>query len=229
VVEAALSCNSFAGKTARTAGIHAEDGSTFPAGCRRESFRRAPERCQSKCSGPDPCPCQPASSYRTDRKPRCGSLSRTGVGEQNDHVGAVADRFNGQNTAVGGFHGLQSIADNVEENLHQLISISRTPGRTDSSCKSMRVVPERRSRAAKLHGVVHDGVDVEERALRRTGARNSADCQPASLCAAPDHGFLKRWCALSPELSDVGKQVGKAENGRERIVDFVGRAGGELA
>src|SRR5437016_4791206 len=48
----------------------------------------------------------------------------TTVGEQNDHVAAVADRLDRQNTARGCLHSFQGVADNVEENLHQLISIT---------------------------------------------------------------------------------------------------------
>ena len=53
----------------------------------------------------------------------------TGVGEQDDNVAAVTDRFDCQNAARGCFHGLQRIANNVEENLHQLISISAHAGK----------------------------------------------------------------------------------------------------
>src|SRR5260370_1068458 len=41
----------------------------------------------------------------------------TGVREQNYDVGAVADCFDCENTAVGHFHGFQGVVDNVEENL----------------------------------------------------------------------------------------------------------------
>src|SRR5258708_1178675 len=34
----------------------------------------------------------------------------TGVGKQDDDVGAIADRFDCKNTAVGRFHGLQGVA-----------------------------------------------------------------------------------------------------------------------
>src|SRR5437879_12898736 len=53
----------------------------------------------------------------------------TTVGEQNDHVAAVADRLDRQNTARGCLHGFQGVADNVEENLHQLISITAHAGK----------------------------------------------------------------------------------------------------
>src|SRR6266550_8176577 len=53
----------------------------------------------------------------------------TTVGEQDDNVAAVADRFDRQNTARGCLHGFQGVADNVEENLHQLISITAHAGK----------------------------------------------------------------------------------------------------
>src|SRR5467141_3364009 len=53
----------------------------------------------------------------------------TTVGEQDDNVAAVADRFDGHHTARGCFHGFQGVADNVEENLHQLISITAHTGK----------------------------------------------------------------------------------------------------
>src|ERR1700688_1681337 len=53
----------------------------------------------------------------------------TTVGEQDDHVAAVADRFDRQNTARGCFHGFQGVADNVKENLHQLISVTAHSGK----------------------------------------------------------------------------------------------------
>ena len=52
----------------------------------------------------------------------------TTVGEQDDNVTTVADRLDCQNTARGCFHGLERVADNVEENLHQLISVSAHAG-----------------------------------------------------------------------------------------------------
>jgi len=96
-----------------------------------------------------------------------------GIGEQDHDVPAVADRLDRQNAAVGRFHGFQSVADNVEENLHQLISISsntREDGlelQFDACCSGAQV--ER----AKLHGVVHHRIDVKERALRRHLARET--------------------------------------------------------
>src|SRR5437016_1531940 len=48
----------------------------------------------------------------------------TGVGEKDDDVAAIADCFDGEDTAFGGFHGFQGVTDDVEENLHQLISFS---------------------------------------------------------------------------------------------------------
>src|SRR5437016_2504186 len=53
----------------------------------------------------------------------------TTVGAQDDNVATVADGLDCQNTARGRFHGLQRVADNVEENLHQLISVSAHAGK----------------------------------------------------------------------------------------------------
>ena len=50
--------------------------------------------------------------------------SRTRVGEKDDHVAAVTNCLDGEDAAFGGFHGFQGVADDVEENLHQLISVS---------------------------------------------------------------------------------------------------------
>src|SRR5713226_1264387 len=108
----------------------------------------------------------------------------TGVGEQNDHVGAVADRLNGQDTAVGGFHGFQGVADDVEENLHQLISISANAGEDGLELQLDARRPGAQVERAELHGVVHHGVDVEERALSRYLARETQEIANQCFCTA---------------------------------------------
>src|SRR6202035_1070876 len=50
--------------------------------------------------------------------------ARTAIGEQDHHVGAVTNGFDGKNAAIGRFHGIQSITDDVEKNLHQLITVA---------------------------------------------------------------------------------------------------------
>src|SRR6266850_2731512 len=50
------------------------------------------------------------------------------VGKKDHDVGAVTNSFNGKNSSVGRFHGIQSVADDIEENLHQLIAIATDTG-----------------------------------------------------------------------------------------------------
>ena len=47
-----------------------------------------------------------------------------GIGKQNDDVPAVAECLDGQYSAAGGLHRFQSIADDIEKDLHQLIAIT---------------------------------------------------------------------------------------------------------
>ena len=52
----------------------------------------------------------------------------TGVGKQDDDVAPVTQRLDRQNAAFVAFHGIDRIADQVEEDLHQLISITANAG-----------------------------------------------------------------------------------------------------
>src|SRR5258708_14969360 len=108
----------------------------------------------------------------------------TGVGEKDDDVAAIADCLDGEDTAFGGFHGLQGVADDVEENLHQLISVSanaredRLELQLDARCPGAQI------QRTKLHGIVHHGVDVQERSLGGYLASEAQEIAHQGFCAA---------------------------------------------
>ena len=151
------------------------------------------------------------------------------VGEQDDHVGAVAKRLDGENAAFDRFHGVQRIADDVEEHLHQLISIPANPGQDRFELRfnarlGTQVQP------AKLHRIVHHGIDIQKRAFGRHLTRETQQIPHQSSCAAR---LVADFCGGSAcffrHRRIVGQQVGKSQDRRERIIDFVRRPRCKLA
>src|SRR6202521_4078507 len=87
------------------------------------------------------------------------------VGKQDHDVGAVTNGFDGKNSAVGRFHGIQSVADDIEENLHQLIAIAADTGENGFKLQLDARGSGAQVERAELHGIVHHRVDVQERAF----------------------------------------------------------------
>ena len=54
--------------------------------------------------------------------------ARTSVGKKNDDVAAIASRLDGEYAAFMGFHRIDSVVDEVEENLHELIAVAANSG-----------------------------------------------------------------------------------------------------
>src|SRR5690348_9508948 len=61
-----------------------------------------------------------------ERIENAGGFLKTGprVREKDDDVGAIAHRLDSKDSALRGFHGVDGIANHIEEDLHQLVAIS---------------------------------------------------------------------------------------------------------
>src|SRR5580658_2213637 len=110
--------------------------------------------------------------------------ARTGIEEKDDDVSAVAKSLNREDATLGRFHGVDGVADHVEKNLHQLVAIaanSRQDGfELEFDADSAGAEIER----AKLHGIGHHGVDVQEGALRGNLPGEAQEIADERLCAA---------------------------------------------
>ena len=154
--------------------------------------------------------------------------ARPHVGEQNDHLGVLAPGLYRQN-AAGFFHGIRGVAEDVEENLKELGGVTADPrqdGLELSFNANMIVV---QIQGMELQGIRHDGVDIQEHALRRN-LPGKAEQAGNELLGAPRlvadlAGQRFRRLARGRIF---GEQVRIAEYGREGVVDFVSRPGGEL-
>src|ERR1700761_466260 len=153
----------------------------------------------------------------------------TGVGKKNDHAAAIARRLDGKNAALMRFHGIDSVVDEIEKHLHELITVAANT-REDRLELQFNARLWRAIERAKLNCVGDDGVDVEERAFRWHLACKTEQVADERLCAASlVSNFSGGRTSLFGKRRIIGEQIGKSENRRERIVDFVRRPCGELA
>src|SRR5712692_1617246 len=153
-----------------------------------------------------------------------------GVREQDYDVAAVAKGLDGQNAALLRFHGIQGVADDVEKNLHQLISVAAHAGKNRFELQLDLCRPRTQVQRTELHGIVHDGVDIEERSLGGHLARESQEISDQGFCAARlVANFCRGRAGLFRNRGIISEQIGKSQDRRKRIIDFVCRAGGKLA
>ncbi len=154
---------------------------------------------------------------------------RTGVQEQDHDVATVANGFNGEHAAFVGFHGVEGVADDIEENLHELVSVATNAGENGLELKLDARGCGAQVESAKLDGVIHDGVEIEKGAFGGHLARKTEQVPYQGFGAAR---LVADFCCggarFVRDRGIVGEQIGKAEDGGERIINFMSRAGGEL-
>ena len=76
------------------------------------------------------------------------------------------------------------VADDVEENLHQLISIAANARENGFELQFDARGPGAQVERAKLHSIVDHGVDVQERAFGGNLARETQKIADERFCAA---------------------------------------------
>src|SRR5271165_6790925 len=152
-----------------------------------------------------------------------------GIGKEDDNVAAVALRFYRENAAAGFRHGVQSVADDVEKDLHQLIVVAANSGehrlqlQLDARPATMQI--ER----AQLNRVADHSVDIEKSFFR---GHLSRETQQVLHQVAGTPRLLSYFHSSSASAfrkrGIVGQQVGIAQNSRQGIVNFVSGASSQL-
>src|SRR5262249_12674245 len=137
---------------------------------------------------------------------------------------AIASCFYSEDAAFVRFHGVDGVVHDIEEHLHELITISTNAGKHGLELQ----FDSRLGRAierAKLNRVGDDCIDVEKRALRWNLTRKAQEIADERLCPASLISNLRGGGpSFVVQRRVIREQVGKAKNCGERIVDFMRRA-----
>src|SRR5438445_5007774 len=82
-----------------------------------------------------------------------------GVAEQNDYPAAIASGLDGESAAaVGRFHGVDCVVDDVEKNLKQLIAVAPDAGQNRFQLQFDFRGSRTQIKRTELHGVADDRV-----------------------------------------------------------------------
>ena len=93
--------------------------------------------------------------------------SRPGIGKQNRHACAVAHGLDRQRApAVVRLHGVHGVVHNIEEHLHQLISIASYTGKHGFQFEINFCAGVSQIKGTELNGVGDNSVEIEQRTLR---------------------------------------------------------------
>src|SRR5579859_5560158 len=110
--------------------------------------------------------------------------ARASIGKQDDHVAAIAHRFDGQHAAFMRFHGINGIADEIEKHLHELIAISAHSRKNGFELLLDACRRGAKIEGAKLSGIGHNGVDIKKSALGRNLACKAKQITDQRFCPA---------------------------------------------
>src|SRR5271157_2879298 len=127
-------------------------------------------------------------------------------------------------------NGLFRIADEIEEDLNELVGVTGDGRKTGERTEVDFDVVAAQGMLVQLEGAVDDVVEVEHPLLRRSGAREFQKVlhdAGGAACLTVSH-FELALGAIVDALA-IAKQFANAENGGERIVQFVSDAGEHLA
>jgi hypothetical protein len=108
-----------------------------------------------------------------------------------------------------------------------LVAIAANSGENGLELELDANGPSAEIESAKLNGVGHHSIDVEERAFRGDLSRKAEKIAHERFGSASLVANLRRCTAgLLGKRSVVGQEIGEAKDGRQRIVDFVRCTGG---
>ena len=140
----------------------------------------------------------------------------SGIREKHDDVGAVAHGLDSENAALRGFHGVDGVADHIEEDLHQLVSIAANAGKNGLELKLDADGAGAHVESAKLHGIGDHGVDVQKRAFRGNLPGKAEKISDESFCAASlVANFRGRGAGFFGKRRVIGQKIGVAKNRRQ--------------
>src|SRR5208282_2666877 len=79
-----------------------------------------------------------------------------------DHVAAFAQSANEQHAAARGFHGVHRVADQVVENLQQLIRVATNGGKDAAIFQLDANILAAQIKIAQLHGAGEDAIQIQQ-------------------------------------------------------------------
>src|SRR5690349_4165969 len=129
--------------------------------------------------------------------------------------------------------GLLGVGDEIQEDLDELVGVTQDAGKTSVGEKVHFDVVAAQGVFVKLERALDEIVDVEKLLLRRTGTREFEqvlhDARGAAGLAMGEIELAHEGFVLASLASALAKKFGDAEDGGERVVQFVGDAGEHLA
>ena len=153
-----------------------------------------------------------------------------GIGKFDDHVASLAQRADHQYATAGGLHRVHGIADQMIENLEQLVRISANGWKHATAFEFYADIFFAQIQIAKLYGSGEYGIEIEQLLFGRYLPRKAEKVGNQIFCAP---GLLANFFSqrMRPCVSGIlnGQHISITKDGRERIIYFVRRAGGELA
>src|SRR5277367_1625554 len=170
-----------------------------------------------------------AFAYRLGGKKRIENLlrifySRPGVGELHDNLRVVLPRANHQLSAAHLFQSVHRIADQVEENLQDLIGIPSHHRQVHRGVRLDIDVPPSQVQIAQMQSGRNHLIYFQERLLAGNAPRKTQQARHQSFYSAGKRADLFGHHTLPvTQRNIVQEQVGIPQNPRERIVYFVRR------
>src|ERR1700722_13948543 len=156
--------------------------------------------------------------------------ARSGVREFDDDVAAFAQRADEQDAAAGRFHGIHRVADQVVENLQQLIRIAAHGGEDAAIFQLDADIFSAQIKTAKLHHAGENAIAVQQLFFGGDLPRKAEQIVDEILGAASLLAdFIAQSIGASVGRVFDGQHVGITKNRRKRIIDFVRGPRGELA
>ncbi len=129
-----------------------------------------------------------------------------------------------------GLHGVHCVIHNIEEHLHQLISVAAYTGKHGLQLEFNFCTGIAEVKRAQLHSICHHRVEIKQSALGGHLSSKAQEIANKSFGAAGlvadfrryRPGFFRKRCI-------VGQKIGIAEDRGKGIIDFMRSASGELA
>src|SRR5580704_936252 len=156
--------------------------------------------------------------------------ARASVGKFDDDQATFAQRANQKDTTASGLHSIHAIADQVIEDLEQLIGVAAN-GRQDAAIFEFDAdVLFAQVQVTQLNRAGEYGVEIQQLLFGRHLAGEAEQVGDEFLGAASLFAnFLAERVRAAFGRILKGQEVGITEDGGERIIDFVRGAGRQLA